>query len=38
MVLECERTHDLVEAIEKSQYPAAVVTAMASSKLEGEHL
>ena len=32
MVLERERMHDLVEAIEKSLYPAAVVTAMASSK------
>ena len=38
MVLECEQTHDLVEAIEKSQYPAAVVIVMASSKLEGERL
>ena len=32
MVLERERMHDLVEAIEKSLYPAAVVTAMALSK------
>lgn len=33
MVLERERMHNLVEAIEKSLYPAAVVAAMASNRL-----